>query len=156
VDCDCLFIGRCLLGNIRGEDRAAGIRQQANTLESGARILALRSGKYLPSYLSLWHKDFLGWSSISPMPLRRDHITDWITSQTSKGLTPKVVEFKPAEIQIIGDVAVLYYWLTFAWLDKDGKGAPRTLRVTHTWLKDGKDWRIIGGMSMPEAVNPQK
>ena len=79
------------------------------------------------------------------MPICRDHITDWIISQTSKGLTPKVIEFKPAEIQITGDVAVLYYWLTYAWLDKDGKGAPHTLRVTHTWLKDGKDWRIIGG-----------
>ncbi len=51
---------------------------------------------------------------------------------------------------------MLYYWLTYAWLDKDGKGAHHTLRVTHTWLKDGKDWRIIGGMSMPEAANPQK
>jgi len=99
----------------------------------------------LPSYRNLWHKDFLGWPSVSPMPICRDHITDWIISQTSKGLTPKVIEFKPAEIQITGDVAVLYYWLTYAWLDKDGKGAPHTLRVTHTWLKDGKDWRIIGG-----------
>ena len=108
----------------------------------------------LPSYLNLWHKDFLGWPSISATPLRRDHTTDWITSQTSEGLI--AVEFKPAEIQITGDVAVLYYWLTYAWLDKDGKGAPHTLRVTHTWLKDGKDWRIIGGMSMPEAANPQK
>jgi len=51
---------------------------------------------------------------------------------------------------------VLYYWLTYAWLDKDRKGAPHTLRITHTWLKDGKDWRIIGGMSMLEAANPQK
>ena len=86
----------------------------------------------LPSYRSLWHKDFLGWPSVSPMPVRRDHITDWIISQTSKGLTPKLLEFKPAEIQITGDVAVLYYWLTYAWLDKDGKGAPHTLRIyTH-------------------------
>ncbi len=22
--------------------------------------------------------------------------------------------------------------------------------ITHAWLKTGKDWRIIGGMSMPE------
>jgi hypothetical protein len=24
------------------------------------------------------------------------------------------------------------------------------LRITHAWVKTGKDWRIIGGMSMPE------
>jgi ketosteroid isomerase-like protein len=106
----------------------------------------------LQSYLSLWHKDFLGWPSVSNAPVRKDRITDWITTQTSKGLTPKLLEFKPAEVQITGDVAVLYYWITYKWSDKEGKGEPHTLRITHTWLRDAKDWRIIGGMSMPEAA----
>jgi len=110
----------------------------------------------LHAYLALWHKDFVGWPSVSAAPFHKDHITDWITSQTSKGLTLKSSEFKPAAMQITGDIAVLYYWLTYQWLDKDGNGAPHTIRVTHTWLKDGKEWRIIGGMSMPEAANPQR
>jgi ketosteroid isomerase-like protein len=76
--------------------------------------------------------------------------------QTSKGLTFKTVEFKPAAIQVTGDIAVTYYWITFKWINKDGDGATHTLRVTHTLLKDGKDWHIIGGMSMPESTNPQK
>jgi hypothetical protein len=33
----------------------------------------------------LWHKDFLGWPSVSSAPVCKDHITDWITSQTAKG-----------------------------------------------------------------------
>jgi ketosteroid isomerase-like protein len=109
----------------------------------------------LPSYLGLWHKDFLGWPSVSVAPLHKDHITDWITSQTSKGLAFKSVEFKPAAIQMTGDIAVACYWMTYEWLDKDGHGAMRTVRVTHTWLRDGKGWRIIGGMSMQEAAAPQ-
>jgi ketosteroid isomerase-like protein len=106
----------------------------------------------LQSYRSLWHRDFLGWPSLSSAPVRKDHVTHWITAQTCKGLTPKLLEFKPAEAQIAGNVAVLYYWITFKWLDKDGMGEPHTLRITHTWLRDAKDWRIIGGMSMPEAA----
>ena len=39
----------------------------------------------LSAYSGLWHKDFLGWPSVSAAPVRKDHITDWITSQTSKG-----------------------------------------------------------------------
>jgi len=39
----------------------------------------------LQNYLGLWHKDFLGWPSTSAAPVDKDHITDWITSQTSKG-----------------------------------------------------------------------
>ncbi len=110
----------------------------------------------LAAYLGLWHKDFLGWPSVNAAPVGKDHITDWITSQTAKGLAFKSIEFKPARIQITGDVAEACYWITYKWLDKDGNGAAHTLRITHTWLKDGKDWRILGGMSMPEPAPPQK
>jgi ketosteroid isomerase-like protein len=109
-------------------------------------------GNDLQGYLGLWHKDFLGWPSTSAAPVSKDHITDWITSQTSKGLTLKTLDFKPAAIQVTGDIAVTCYWTTFKWSDKDGNGATRTIRVTHTWLRDGKDWVIIGGMSMAETT----
>ena len=105
----------------------------------------------LPAYRNLWDKDFLGWPSVSDMPVRKDQITDWITSQTSKGLAFKTVEFKPAAMQVSGDIAVAYYWVTYTWTDKGGSGESRTIRVSHTWHKNGKDWQIIGGMSMPIA-----
>jgi ketosteroid isomerase-like protein len=110
----------------------------------------------LAAYSDLWHKDFLGWPSVSAAPVHKDHITDWITSQTSKGLTFKTIEFKPAAIQVTGDVALACYWVTFRWVDKDGSGARHTLRITHAWIRSGKDWCIIGGMSMPEPENPAK
>lgn len=110
----------------------------------------------LTAYLSLWNQDFLGWPSVSPAPLRKDHITDWITSQTSKGLSFQSMELKPAAIQISGNVALTYYWITYKLLDKDGNGTTHNLRVTHTWLNNGKNWQIIGGMSMPESSMPQK
>lgn len=73
----------------------------------------------LNDYLSLWHDSFLGWPSVSPAPVRKGHITDWITSQTSKGLAFKLLKFEPAAIQVTGD---------------------------------GKNWLIVGGMSMPESA----
>lgn len=110
----------------------------------------------LTAYLGLWNKDFLGWPAVSAAPVGKEHITDWVTSQTAKGLTFKTVAFKPAKIQMTGDVAVACYWVTFQWLDKAGQGDAHTMRITHTWRKDGNDWRIIGGMSMPEPASPQK
>jgi ketosteroid isomerase-like protein len=104
----------------------------------------------LAAYANLWHQDFLGWPSISATPVRKDHITDWITSQTSKGLTFEEGEFKPAALKVTGDVAFACYWITFRWVDKDGNGAAHTLRITHAWVRSGKAWRIIGGMSMQE------
>ena len=110
----------------------------------------------LAGYSNLWHNDFLGWPSVSSVPVRKDHITDWITSQTSNGLAFKTVEFKPAAIQVTGDVAFACYWVTFRWVDKEGNGPTLTLRITHAWLRSGKEWRIIGGMSMPEPQSPAK
>jgi len=46
----------------------------------------------LLSYSKLWHERFLGWPSVSPAPVHKDHITDWITAQTSKGLVFKTDE----------------------------------------------------------------
>jgi ketosteroid isomerase-like protein len=109
----------------------------------------------LTGYLTLWQKDFLGWPGPYAAPSRKDHITDWIISGTSKGLAFKTVEFKPAGIQITGNVAATCYWITFKWVDKDGKGPAQTSRITHVWLKNGKDWQIISGMSMPEPATPQ-
>ena len=110
----------------------------------------------LSSYVNLWHKNFLGWPSVSQTPVHKDHITDWITSQTAKGFSFKPGEFKEAAIQVTGGTVVACYWMTYAWKDKDGKGEERTIRVIHVWVKDGKDWRIIGGMSMPIPATPPK
>jgi ketosteroid isomerase-like protein len=108
----------------------------------------------LPAYSNLWHEDFLGWPSVNAAPVRKDHITDWITAQTGKGLVFKTGDLKPAAIHVTGDVAMVCYWITFKWVDKEGRGAEHTLRITHAWLKTGDDWRIIGGMSMPAPDNP--
>ena len=110
----------------------------------------------LAAYRNLWHEEFLGWPSISASPVSKNHITDWITSQTSKGLTFKAGEFKPAALKVTGNVAFACYWITFRWVDKDGKGATQALRITHAWVRNGKEWRIIGGMSMPETGNAAK
>jgi len=110
----------------------------------------------LAAYSTLWHERFLGWPSVSPVPVHKDHITDWITAQTSKGLKFESVDFKPAAIQVTGDVAVTSYWETFRWVDKNGDGATRGTRIMHTWLRSGKDWQIIGGMSMPDSAAPPK
>jgi len=106
------------------------------------------------AYLDLWHKNLLGWPRFNAAPVGKDHITDWINSQTAKGLIFKSIESKPARIQVTGDTAVACYWITYEWLDKDGKGQPQTSRIIHTWLRDGTDKqrRIIGGMSMPEST----
>lgn len=105
----------------------------------------------LTSYRALWHPNFVGWPSVSVAPVRKDHITDWITSNTSRGRHLAGYSLKPADTQTTGQLIVVYYWVTFAWLDLSGAREPHTLRVTHTWIKTDKGWQIISGMSSPET-----
>jgi hypothetical protein len=109
----------------------------------------------LASYRNLWHPNFVGWPQYSAAPVRKDHITDWITTRTSQGLAFKMGDLRPAAVQVTGDVAVTSYWVTYQWVDKEGRGAPLTSRIIHTLLREGAVWHIIGGMSMPEPAAPK-
>jgi len=97
----------------------------------------------LSAYRNLWDKDFLGWPSVSTSPVHKDHITDWITSQTSQGLAFQADEPQPAGAQVTGDIAVVYYRVTYKWLDKNGQGAAHTIRVTRGGRK-GRVGRSLG------------
>lgn len=104
----------------------------------------------LEAYRSLWHADFLGWLYVSPEPVRKDHITDWMTVHTSKGETFKLKELERLAIQVTDKYATTTYRVRGAWIASDGERMPVSIRVIHTWLRgtDGK-WQIISGMSAP-------
>ncbi len=104
----------------------------------------------LQKYLTLWHTDFLGWPSISPEPLRKDHITDWITAHTSKGESLQSYDLERLTMQVTGDVATTTYRVRQKWVDQAGGGRPSTIRVIHTWIRSPSgSWQIISGMSAP-------
>jgi hypothetical protein len=105
----------------------------------------------LNSYRNLWHPNFVGWPMVSSQPQRKDHITDWITAYTAKGLHLKSYTLEPAASQMTGNVIVVHYWLTYLWTDKNDSGEPHTMRITHTWIRADKTWQIIGGMSAAET-----
>ena len=103
----------------------------------------------LDKYRDLWHPSFVGWPSSSSQPVRKDHITDWITSYTKNDLRMQWYSLEPAASQATGNLVVTHYWLTSRWADKDGHGEPSTIRVTHTWIRTTDGWQIIAGMAAP-------
>ena len=104
----------------------------------------------LEKYRALWHEDFLGWPFVSSAPLRKDHITDWITSNTSKGVRLQSYSIQQLAIHVTGDVAINHYRIeaTRAASD-DSKVGTDVLRITHTWVRAHDTWQILGGMSAP-------
>ncbi len=108
----------------------------------------------LTSYRALWDENFMGWPSWSPQPVAKSGISAWIDDYKKKGMHLDSYSVKPAGSRMHGDAVVAYYLVTTKWVDKDGKGQATSSRITHTWMKSGKDWKIVGGMSSM-ADNPK-
>ena len=104
----------------------------------------------LDKYRALWHDNFVGWPFVSSAPVRKDHITDWITANTSKGVKLHSYSIEQLGIQITGDIAINHYRIKANWAAND-EAEVRTdaLRITHTWIRTRGTWQILGGMSAP-------
>lgn len=104
----------------------------------------------LEKYRALWHADFLGWPFVSSAPLRKDHITDWITMNTSNGIKLQSYSIEQLGIQITGDIAITQYRIKMDWANDHGPETRKDImRITHTWTRTHGTWQIIGGMSAP-------
>ena len=101
----------------------------------------------LEKYKALWHASFIGWPYVSATPVRKNEITKWIEQRQANGLHLQTFDMRPAESVLKTNMVITFYWITARWVDKDGKGEPQTSRITHTWIKEGAKWQIIGGMS---------
>jgi ketosteroid isomerase-like protein len=104
----------------------------------------------LEKYRTLWHEDFLGWPFVSPSPVRKDHITDWITANTSKGVKLESYSIEQLGIQVTGNLAMDHYRIKMTWTGTE-PAANKTdvLRISHAWIRANNTWQIIGGMSAP-------
>src|SRR5678809_911579 len=102
----------------------------------------------LEKYRALWHENFVGWPFVSPAPVRKDHITDWITANTSRGINLQSYSIEQLAIQVTGHITMAYYRIKATWANSTGAEA-RTdgIRITHTWIRTHGTWQIIGGMS---------
>jgi ketosteroid isomerase-like protein len=104
----------------------------------------------LEQYRALWHENFVGWPFVSPAPVRKDHITDWITANTSKGITLQSYSIEQLAIHVTKDIATNYYRINATWANDEGAQIKTDrLRITHTWIRTHGAWQIIGGMSSP-------
>jgi len=102
----------------------------------------------LTGYRSLWHPSFLGWPYVSPEPLGKDHITDWITAFKKNGESLKSFDLERLSIRVTGDVATTTYRVRTTYLKKTGTDRTATSRIIHTWLRGtAGSWQIISGMS---------
>ena len=140
----------CLLALVTAVFAQSGAKDEAQVWSLEKAYWECVKTNDLEKYRTLWHEDFVGWPTSSSTPQRKDHITDWITQNTSKGVKLQSYAIEQLAIQLTGDIAINHYRVRMVWA---GPGPTESntevLRITHTWLRTGNTFQIIGGMSAP-------
>ena len=107
--------------------------------------LANREFKALEDF---WHPDFIGWPSYSSEPVGRNDAQQSL-EDFAANLKELSVIIRPLAVTLHGDVAVVHYYIDVEQEDLDGKITEYSQPITHTWVRSGGRWRILGGMSAP-------
>lgn len=61
------------------------------------------------------------------------------------------VKLRRETVQIFGNVAIVHFAVERTWVNAsdETRGGGEWTKVTHTWMRVGDIWKIIGGMAAP-------
>ncbi|HTI37347.1 MAG TPA: nuclear transport factor 2 family protein [Vicinamibacterales bacterium] len=98
-------------------------------------------------YVSLWHDRFIGWPCGEDHPKRKASIGNGVRDVREKHIKVSA-ELTREGAEDFGNVVVVHYRFTRVDTYPDGhvEGNGRESKITHTWMKVGDTWLIIGGM----------
>ncbi len=105
------------------------------------------------SYLTLWHEDFIGWpcaAGLDSHPAGKGNIGDWV-----RRIRDEKVRFthdlQQEGAEDFGTVVVVHYRTPMTYEYPDGRvvGDDQSYKFTHTWMRVGSGWQIVGGMCAP-------
>ena len=110
----------------------------------------LESGD-IDAYLRLFHEGFVSWPYESPRPSDKPAVRQMIEDlRMSYRLV--TYELNPLAIKVIGDTAVVYYSVRYV-VETQGEEIEDIRRVSHTWVRDDGNWKILGGMSSTSGIS---
>jgi hypothetical protein len=96
--------------------------------------------------LAIVHTQFLGWPGAVSLPIDREE-----SARFMKELVPKptscTFKIERAGIRFLGEVALTQYTIHVNCSDIAGVAKTQSSRITHTWVKEGACWKLLGGMS---------
>ena len=96
--------------------------------------------------LAIYHKNFLGWPGRESQPTRKSGMPAYLEQKFPEPRNDEI-EIERKGIQINNNVAINHYTLHVSSVNEDGERFKQSFNMTHTWLKEGGQWKILGGMS---------
>jgi hypothetical protein len=98
-------------------------------------------------YRTLWHEKFIGWPCDQDHPVRKASIGGWVKKVRDEKITV-TSDIAREGAEDFGDIVVVHYRFTRVDAYPDGRieGRGRESKITHTWMRVGGTWQIVGGM----------
>ncbi|MGD2153824.1 MAG: nuclear transport factor 2 family protein [Gemmatimonadales bacterium] len=106
------------------------------------------SAKEFEALENFYHANFIGWPSHSPEPVGVS-VARHSLEELLAGIEVLSIQVRPQAAVIRGDLAVTHSIVDMQQRDVEGQASSYSYRITHTWLREGGSWKILGGMSAP-------
>jgi ketosteroid isomerase-like protein len=127
-----------------GPSTKIGVEEEIWALEE-AYFANLYKADY-EGVLALTHSQFLGWPSDAPQPIDKGGSARFMKQLISQP-TPCTFTIERGGIRVLGAVALTQYTIRVSCAAAAAGAKTQTSRITHTWLKEGASWKLLGGMS---------
>jgi ketosteroid isomerase-like protein len=102
--------------------------------------------------LAILHSHFLGWPGTEPQPIDKEESARFMKQLVPKPFSSCTFKIERAGIRLLGEVALTQYVLHVNFSDTPGVDKTQSSRITHTWVKEGARWKLLGGMSRDHSV----
>ncbi|HYL61901.1 MAG TPA: nuclear transport factor 2 family protein [Candidatus Methylomirabilis sp.] len=102
-------------------------------------------------WTALWSDDFVGWPMSKAHPVGKAGGVSDFKSGKSFGRVLSY-QLQRESVDIHGSIGITFYRAIVRVRNDDGTESTSTVRLTHTWMKQGRVWRIVGGMSAPDST----
>jgi len=96
--------------------------------------------------LALVHSAFLGWPGSVPQPLSKEESARFMKQLIARPSSCSL-RIERAGIRILKDIVLTQYILHARCGSMPGAAKTVSSRITHTWVKEGDRWALLGGMS---------
>jgi ketosteroid isomerase-like protein len=114
-------------------------------------IYAGRSKGDLRPYLDTLATGYVSWPPFDARPKGEDGLQ--ATARKMAGKTQEKLDMELLDFTLNGDTAIIYYHTHRTRL-ADGTPADEWWEATHTWVREGGHWKVLGGMARRAPARP--
>lgn len=145
-----LFHAQAYATSVDTTNRRETVQEEIWALEE-AYFTNLYKANY-EGVLALVHSQFLGWPGSVPQPMDKDESARFMRKLISKP-SSCTLRIERTGIRFLNDVVLTQYMLHVHCSNASGAAKTPSSRITHTWVKEGVHWKLLGGMSYDQPAD---